>query len=115
MFSIILYLYRNSGRRKWESVPPNAIIITDFTHVDKKCLSLSWEALSAKEGLPACLFHKLLYNSRRVQLGIIQRCRGLYSADSRVEPFDRACPELVERLRAGSLGEFADVKDRLKP
>jgi hypothetical protein len=36
-------------------------------------------------------------------------------ANSGVEPFDRACPELVEGLRAGSLDGFADVKDWLKP
>jgi hypothetical protein len=47
--------------------------------------------------------------------GIIQRCGELDLANSRVEPFDRAYPELVEGLRAGSLGGFGDVKDRLKP
>jgi hypothetical protein len=40
MFSVILCLYRNSGRRKWELVPANEAIITDFTHVDKKCFNL---------------------------------------------------------------------------
>jgi hypothetical protein len=72
IFSGILYLYRNSGGKKWEPVPANETIITDFTHVDKKCFSLSWDALPAEEGPPACLFHKLLYNSRRVQLARVR-------------------------------------------
>jgi hypothetical protein len=50
-----------------------------------------------------------------IALSLIQRCGGLGSANSGVEPFDKACPELVEGLRTGSLGGLADVKDRLKP